>query len=177
MMWGCTYPQGTLAHIAEEAKTWITCIQALQVCMFYMVGTATHGCLCCTLLQVFSILAGRIAEAAESAAQAAAAAEEATQQLKQQQQQQDTEMAGEGEEQQQQQQQDEQPAAEDVAAAAAAKAEAARQLVLAQVRGFSMSFRSQVVQLGLTGRVMQAVEQQGLAPDMRAALLGPLGLA
>lgn len=62
-------------------------------------------------------------------------------------------------------------------AEAAAKAQAARQLVLAQVRGFSMAFRSQVVELGLTQSIVQAVEALGLDPELKAALLAPFVLA
>jgi DNA-directed RNA polymerase sigma subunit (sigma70/sigma32) len=131
---------------------------------------------------VFSVLSGRIAEAVEAAGQAAAAAELEAQQ----QQQQDAEMAaadGEGADadtdaqQQQQQQQDPEQQKADAEAAAAAKARAAQQLVLAQVRGFVMSVRSEVVGLGLTGRVLETVEGCEMGPEARAALLGPLGLA
>lgn len=151
--------------------------------VFLLLALSLHRCLSHHVLslQVFNILAGRITEAADAAAQAAAAQAAAAAAAKQQQQQQQDEaMAvdgaeGEGQEGKQQQQDEQQQ--EDVEAAAAAKAEAARQLVLAQVRGFSMAFRSQVVQLGLTERVLQAVEGVGLQPDMQAALLAPLGLA
>jgi hypothetical protein len=76
-----------------------------------------------------------------------------------------------------QQQQDRQQQQQEAEAAAAAQAQAARQLVLAQVRGFSMAFRSQVVALGLTQQVVQAVEEMGLEADLKAALLAPLGVA
>lgn len=129
-------------------------------------------------LQVFSILAGRITDAAESAGQAASAAVLEAQAQKQQQAQQDADMAdaegadAAGDKQLHDEQQ--QQAAE---AEAAAKAQAARQLVLAQVRGFSMAFRSQVVELGLTQSIVQAVEALGLDPELRAALLAPFVLA
>lgn len=130
-------------------------------------------------LQAFTILAGRIAEAAQAAAAAASAAELEAQ-LQKQQQQQDADMAaadaegGAADGQQQDEQQQQQVDAEE---AAAAKGQAARQLVLAQVRGFCMAFRSQVVALGLTQQVAAAVEERGLDADLKAALLAPLGLA
>lgn len=134
-------------------------------------------------LQAFTILAGRIAEAAEAAAAAASAAElEARLQKQQQQQQQVADMAatdaeGDAADGGQQQQADEQQQQVDAKEAAAAKGQAARQLVLAQVRGFCMAFRSQVVALGLTQQVAAAVEERGLDADLKAALLAPLGLA
>jgi hypothetical protein len=124
-------------------------------------------------LQAFTILADRIAEAAEDAAAAASAAELEARQQKQQQ---DADMAAadaEGDAAAGEQQQQEGDAEE----AAATKGQAARQLVLAQVRGFCMAFRSQVVALGLTQQVAAAVEDRGLDADLKAALLAPLGLA
>lgn len=132
----------------------------------------------CVWLQAFTILAGRIAEAAEAAAAAASAAELEAR-LQKQQQQQDADMAAadaEGDAADGQQQ-DEQQQQVDAEKAAAAKGQAARQLVLAQVRGFVMAFRSQVVALGLTQQVAAAVEEMGLQADLKAALLAPLGLA
>ena len=133
-------------------------------------------------LQAFTILAGRIAEAAEAAAAAASAAELEARLQKQQQQQQVADMAatdaeGDAADGGQQQQADEQQQQVDAKEAAAAKGQAARQLVLAQVRGFCMAFRSQVVALGLTQQVAAAVEERGLDADLKAALLAPLGLA
>lgn len=130
------------------------------------------------LLQVYNILSARIAEAAEAAAHAASAAVLDAHQQKQQ----DADMAaadaeGEDADAAEKQQQDQEQQLQDAETAAAAQAQAARQLVLAQVRGFSMAFRSQVVALGLTQQVAQAVEEMGLDADMKAALLAPLGLA
>jgi hypothetical protein len=130
------------------------------------------------MLQVYTILSARMAEAAESAAQAASQAVLESHQQKQQ----DADMAaadteGDNADAAAQQQQDRQQQQQEAEAAAAAQAQAARQLVLAQVRGFSMAFRSQVVALGLTQQVVQAVEEMGLEADLKAALLAPLGVA
>eukprot|EP00775_Hariotina_reticulata_P013002 gene13002-13131_t len=70
-------------------------------------------------------------------------------------------------------QQGQQPQQED---RAAADAESARQLCLAQARGFACSQRSRLVQLGLTNQLLQYVEEQQLDDDLKAALLGPLHL-
>lgn len=153
--------------------------------------TRTHLQYTCLITQVFSILAQRMAHAADEAAQAASEAELAFQQQKQQQ---DADMAAaaaaeaeaanneqDGDQQQQQKvpppQPDPQQQQQIVEAAAAARAEAARRLVLAQVQGFSMMFRSEVAALGLTQRLLDTVESCGLEQGMRAALLAPLGLA
>jgi len=77
-----------------------------------------------------------------------------------------TKSSGSSQEEERQQQQDR----------AAADAESARQLCLAQVRGFSCSQRSRVVQLGLTQQLLHYVQEQQLDDDVKAALLGPLHL-
>jgi hypothetical protein len=83
-----------------------------------------------------------------------------------------TEQEEEGDKEQAQQQERQQQQED----RAAADAESARQLCLAQVRGFSCSQRSRLVQLGLTQQLLQYVQEQQLDNDVEAALLGPLHL-
>lgn len=69
-------------------------------------------------------------------------------------------------------------AAAEAAADAAAQAEAARRLCLAQMHGFSLMYRSQVVQLQLADQLLQHVDALAVDDvDVRAAILGPLHLA
>lgn len=113
------------------------------------------------LLEALAVIAQQAAdaEAAAAAADAAAAAE--------------PQDGAEDEEQLDNQQQQQQEAA----AAAVAAAEAARRLCLVQMQGFSRSYSSQVVGLGLAQQLLAAVDGLALQDDdVRAAILGPLFL-